>query len=258
MLGLKSSVSHLVTPSGPPPKLIFDQLEPRMLMSADPVVIDLSALHPVQPTNDVVVRLLNDVVTTNNQSTNVERVEAVDANNPANVLSSQVVPTGSNVTVIAGQGSSTITLDLSSVPASATQPQFNIVGGGNLTLGVIENSAQSVGWHLDGGGAGTIDGPVQVGFTGVNHLLGGGADTLYGSATDTSWTVNGAGAGSVGTTQFSGFASLVGAAGQNDVFTVASTGSLQGTIDGGGNGTVAINARRGRNLGSRRRWRRSS
>lgn len=101
MAGLKSSVSHLVTPSGPPPKLIFDQLEPRMLMSADPVVIDLSALHPVQPTNDVVVRLLNQVVTTGNQTTNIERVEAVDANNPANVLSSQVVPTGSNVTVIA-------------------------------------------------------------------------------------------------------------------------------------------------------------
>ena len=91
MAGLKSSVSHLVTPSGPPPKLIFDQLEPRMLMSADPVVIDLSALHPVQPTNDVVVRLLNQVVTTGNQTTNIERVEAVDANNPANVLSSQVV-----------------------------------------------------------------------------------------------------------------------------------------------------------------------
>ena len=104
MAGLKSSVSHLVTPSGPPPKLIFDQLEPRMLMSADPVVIDLSALHPVQPTNDVVVRLLNQVVTTGNQTTNIERVEAVDANNPANVLSSQVVPTGSNVTVIAAGG----------------------------------------------------------------------------------------------------------------------------------------------------------
>jgi hypothetical protein len=113
-------VSDLVTPSGPPPKLIFDQLEPRMLMSADPVVIDLSAL---QPTHDVVVRLLNQVVTTNNQTTNIERVEAVDANNPANVLSSQVIPTGSNVTVLAGQGSNNITLDLSGAPPSTTQPQ---------------------------------------------------------------------------------------------------------------------------------------
>jgi hypothetical protein len=242
MAGLKSSVSHLVTPSGPPPKLIFDQLEPRMLMSADPVVIDLSALHPVQPTNDVVVRLLNDVVTTGNQTTNIERVEAVDANNPANVLSSQVVPTGSNVTVIAAPGNNTITFDLSSLPPAATQPQFNVVGNGNVTLGVIENTGQSAGWHLNGGGAGQIDGQVQIGFTGVDHLIGGGADTLYGSATDTSWTVNGAGAGSVGSTQFGGFASLVGAAGQNDVFNVTSGGSLAGGINAGGNGTVSINA----------------
>src|ERR1700733_15536299 len=75
MAGLKTSFSHLVPPSGPPPKLIFDQLEPRMLMSADPVVIDLSALQPAQPTHDVVVRLLNEVVTTNNPATNIERVE---------------------------------------------------------------------------------------------------------------------------------------------------------------------------------------
>ena len=241
--GLKSSVSHLVSPAGPPPRLIFDQLEPRMLMSADPVVIDLQALQPTQPTHDVVVRLLNEVVTTGNQTTNIESVQTFDASNPATVLSSQIVPTGSNVTVLAGKGNDTITLDLSAAPASTTQPQFNVVGGGgNVSLGVIENASQSVSWHLDGGGAGQVDGPVQVGFTGVNHLLGGGADTLYGSATDTSWTVNGAGSGSVGTTQFSGFANLVGAAGQNDVFNITPTGSLTGSINAGGNGTVAVNA----------------
>src|ERR1700733_12029579 len=94
MAGLKSSVSHLVSPSGPPPRLIFDQLEPRMLMSADPVGIDLSALQPAQPTPDVVGRLLNEVVSTGNQTTNPEPVQTVDANTPAMVLSSQIVPTG--------------------------------------------------------------------------------------------------------------------------------------------------------------------
>jgi len=241
MAGLKSSVSHLVTPSGPAPKLIFDQLEPRMLMSADPVVIDLSALHPTQPTHDVVVRLLNEVVTTGDQTVNIERVQAVDANNPATVLSSQVVPTGSNVTVLAGQGNK-ITLDLSSVPPSTPQPQFSVVGGGGDTLSVIENSTQPVGWHLDGGGAGHIDGAVQVAFTGVDHLVGNGADTLYGSAADTSWSVDGAGSGAVGAIKFDGFGSLAGAAGQNEVFTIASTGSLQGSIDGGGHATIAIAA----------------
>jgi hypothetical protein len=159
------------------------------------------------------------------------------------LLSSQIVPTGSNVTVLAGKGNDTITLDLSAAPPNTTQPQFSVVGGGgDVSLSVTENAAQSVGWHLDGGGAGHIDGSVQVGFTGVDHLLGGGADTLYGSATDTSWTVNGAGSGNVGTTQFSGFANLVGAAGQKDVFNVTAGGSLTGSINAGGNGTLAINA----------------
>src|SRR5258708_2256119 len=243
MAGFKSSVSHVVARSGPAPKLIFDQLEPRMLMSADPVVIDLSALHPAQPTHDVVVRLLNEVVTTGDQTVNIERVQAVDANNPATVLSSQVVPPGSNVTVLTGQGNNKVTLDLSAAPPSTAQPKFSVVGGGgDVTLSVIENSTQPLGWHLDGGGAGHIDGPVQVAFAGVDHLVGHGADTLYGSAADTSWRVDGAGSGAVGATKFDGFGSFAGAAGQNEVFTIASTGSLQGSIDGGGHATIAIAA----------------
>ena len=239
---LKSSVSHLVAPPGPAPKLIFDQLEPRLLLSADPIVIDLSALQPAQPTHDVVVRLMDEVVTTGNQAVNIERVQTVDANNPAMVLSSQVITPGSNVTVLAGQGNDKITIDLSSLPQSAAQPSINVVGGGgDVTLGLIENAGQSAGWHLDDGGAGHIDAGVQIGFTGVDHLLGGGADTLYGSAADTNWTIDGAGSGSVGATKFAGFASLVGPSGQNDVFNVTSSGSLQGSIDGGGQGTLAIN-----------------
>src|SRR5260370_1196168 len=241
MAGLKSSVSHLVTPSGPAPKLIFDQLEPRMLMSADPVVIDLSALHPAQPTHDVVCRLLNEVVTTGDQTVNIERVQAVDANNPATVLSSQVVPPGSNVTVLTGQGNNKVTLDLSAAPPSTAQPKFSVVGGGgDVTLSVIENSTQPLGWHLDRGGAGHIDRPVQVAFPGVDHLVGGGAATLYGSTTDNNWTIDGAGSGEVGAVSFGGFANLVGAANQNNVFTVTSTGSLAGNIDGGGDGTLVL------------------
>src|ERR1700761_5306306 len=114
MSELKSSVSHLVAPSGPPPKLVFDQLEPRMLLSADPVIVDLSSLQPhQQPVHAVVVQLLNDVTTTNNQTVNVERVQVVDASNPTNVLSSQVVNPGSNITVQTGSGNDSVTIDLS-------------------------------------------------------------------------------------------------------------------------------------------------
>src|SRR5258708_21124203 len=76
MAGLKSSVSHLVTPSGPAPKLIFDQLEPRLLMSADPVVIDLSALHPPQTTPDVAVRVFDEILSTPPQTAQIETAPA--------------------------------------------------------------------------------------------------------------------------------------------------------------------------------------
>jgi hypothetical protein len=243
MSELKSSVSHLVAPPGPAPKLIFDQLEPRMLLSADPVVVDLTSLQPHQPTHSVVVQLLNEVSTTGDQTVNIERVQTFDANNPTNVLSSQVVGPGSNITVVTGKGNDKVMIDLSSLPQSANQTNISVVGGGgDVTLSVIEPGGKSANWQLDGNGAGHVDGAIQVSFTGVDHLIGGGTDTLQGSAADTNWTIDGQGSGSVGATKFEGFANLVGAAGLNDVFTVTSTGGLQGPIDGGGKGTLAITA----------------
>src|ERR1700761_7492540 len=188
MSELKSSVSHLIAPPGPAPKLIFDQLEPRMLLSADPVVIDLTSLQPHQSTHAVVVQLLNEVSTTGDQTVNIERVQTVDANNPTNVLSSQVVNPGSNITIKTGSGNDSVTIDLSKLQPAGTQPTINVVGGGgDVTLSVIEQPGQSAGWHLQGNNAGYVDGAVQVAFTGVDHLVGGGTDTLYGSATDTRW-----------------------------------------------------------------------
>jgi hypothetical protein len=219
MSELKSSVSHLIAPPGPAPKLIFDQLEPRMLLSADPVVIDLTSLQPHQSTHSVVVQLLNEVSTTGDQTVNIERVQTVDANNPATVLSSQVVNPGSNITVVTGKGNDKVTIDLSSLPQSANQTNISVVGGGgDVTLSVIEQGGKSANWQLDGNGAGHVDGAIQVSFTGVDHLIGGGADTLQGSAADTSWSVDGQNSGSVGATKFEGFANLVRRAAVVDAF----------------------------------------
>ena len=38
---------------------MMESLEPRLLMSADPVVVDLSALQPAQQNHDVLVRVLD-------------------------------------------------------------------------------------------------------------------------------------------------------------------------------------------------------
>jgi hypothetical protein len=107
-------------------------------MSAGPVVVDLSALLPAQQNHDVLVRVLDQVVTTANQAQHVESVQMVDNTNPNPVLTSQVIPTGSSVKVIAGSGNDHISVDVSALPASAPQTQIDVVSGaGNDTLSII-------------------------------------------------------------------------------------------------------------------------
>lgn len=235
---LKSSISRLVHPPGPPPKLIFDPLEQRLLMSADPVVVDLSAIQPAQQNHDVLVRFLDQVVTTNEQTQHIQRIETVDRNNPNTVLSSQVVAEGSSVRIVGGAGNDRITLDVSSLPDGAAKPQVEVIGaGGNDTLSVIAKPDQAANWRLDGQGGGSIDGAAAVAFSSIENLDGGGEDdTIFGSTLDTNWLVNGAGAGTVGVYSFNGFENLVGAAGNNDTFTVTASGSLKGFLDGGSGG----------------------
>src|SRR6266404_4510168 len=62
----------------------------------------------------------------------------------------------------------------------------------------------------------------------------GPANTLAGSAADTTWTVTAANAGTVGTLSFNGFQLLVGAANNKDTF-ILRGGSVTG-IDGGAGG----------------------
>src|SRR6202012_2878213 len=97
-------------------------------------------------------------------------------------------------------------------------------------------------WHLDGNGSGTVDAATDIAFTGVDHLSGSGADTLYGASGDNNWTIDCAGSGEDGAVKFDGFAHLGGPTGQDNNFTATSTGGLSGNIDGGGDGTLVITA----------------
>ncbi|WP_295849518.1 LEPR-XLL domain-containing protein [Tardiphaga sp.] len=86
MSRFKSSISRLIPPPGAASKLLFDQLEPRLLMSADPLLIDLSTLQPGHHDHDVIVRVLDEVVTIDNQTQHLQRIEAIDRNNPAKIF----------------------------------------------------------------------------------------------------------------------------------------------------------------------------
>ncbi len=84
-------------------KLHFDPLEPRLLMSADVLAIDLGHLQPAQHQHDLLVQMVTDTVQVGNQAQSVQRVQIVDqdANNAVLFLSSttcySLIPCSSNL-----------------------------------------------------------------------------------------------------------------------------------------------------------------
>ena len=194
--GLRSSISRLVRPPGPPPKLIFDQLEARLLMSADPVLVDLSALQPAQQNHDVLVRFLDEVVTIGDQTQHLQRIEAVDRNNPGTVLSSQVIADGSAVKVVGGSGNDHVTLDLSSLGDSRRSQRSMspaVAEAIPCRWSRMRTSTPTGIWT--GRAAEQIDGAAQIEFSNFHHIDGGAEDdTIFGSTIDNNWLINGNGA----------------------------------------------------------------
>lgn len=242
----RSSVSRRSVPAGRVPKLIFDPLEPRLLLNADAQVLALNLnVLPANTPHDVVVQLINETTTTNGQTTTQPQVEIVQASNPNQVLASAALSQISSISIQGTNSADQVTINAASF-AGVSAPAISFAGGGGSETLAISNSGQNgapqaSSWFIDsdanGTNSGHILGPVNVSFSGVNTLQGSGANSLTGSATDNQWTISGSGSGAVGNILFSGFANLAGAADQNNVFTVITTG-VQGTISGGGKGTI--------------------
>ena len=78
-----------------------------------------------------------------------------------------------------------------------------------------------------------LDGSVAEHAIRVTFQGGAGIDLLKGAAVDTDWAVTGHNAGFSGVVTFNDVESLLGASGNNDTFTVTGSGSLSGLLDGG-------------------------
>ena len=248
----RSSVSRRGVPAARVPKLIFDPLEPRLLLNADAQVLalNLNAL-PANTPHDVVVQMINEVANANSQIAAQPQVEIVAASNPNQVLwSSGPLSQNSALKInITGTGNDQVTINAASFAFQNTLSISFAGNGANETLAISNSVDQNnqpqinswfIGQDASGAASGTIEaGTFQVGFSGATALQGAGSDTLYGSTTDTKWTISGSGSGTVSDIAFSGFANLAGATNNNNVFTVATTDLWNGTISGGGKGTIA-------------------
>jgi 6-phosphogluconolactonase (cycloisomerase 2 family) len=240
---LKSSAAKLfMPPGGRRAPLLFDALEPRLLLSATPLAVDLTTQLPAQQDHQVLVRLVDTVQQTQTNAATQQRIEIIDQAS-GTVLASSDANNTSAVAIVGGAGNDQVIIDGASF-AGHTAPAISFDGGGGNNTVQVTGSQDST-WQLGAAGAGAITGATVIDFTNVNHLIAGsGNDTLQGSVTDTNWQVTGAGSGTVSATSFAGFEKLVGAADNHDTFTFQAGGSMAQGIDGGAGGydTLVVDA----------------
>jgi hypothetical protein len=230
-----------VSPSrGGAGRLLFDPLEPRVLLSADVLAVNLATAPAAQHDHDLLVQMVTDTVQTGATAQTVERVQVVDRANNGALLAFGDLTQVHQVSIIGGAANNSVTIDTDSFGAQVL-PSVAFTGGSGMNALVIDHganpSAAPAVWQLSSPNAGQVSGPVNVTFTGVQSLGGGaGMDTLSGPSADTTWNVTGHGSGTVAGTSFTGFEHLTSAANNRDTFIFSPGGAMANGIDGGAGG----------------------
>ncbi len=221
---------------GQPQKLLLEALEPRVLLNADTLVVQLVQLPDQAQGQDIVIRMAEEAVGTGTAAQLVQRVQVVDAADGNRLLAFGDMADIRAIGIAGSDGNDRLRIDAESFGALAL-PRIEFAGGGGLNSLVIDDS-DAHRWQIDGAGGGSVarGGAVVADFTGVTSLDGTGRDTLAGPQADTLWRITGAGAGEVAGTAFAGFAHLAGAANNEDTFSLAVGGAMADGVDGGAGG----------------------
>ena len=248
-------------------KVLFEALEPRLLLSADPFPFTaLSASEYTLKVNGSDLELTDDL----DGDTRVAHQVTSDAT-PISITGSSgadkftidfTTPFTQEVTIDGAGGTDTLTGDDVANNWSITGTDSGTLNGGgfsnieNLTGGSAADDFILAGGTLsgaiDGGGgsdtltgdnvanawvlttanAGTVTG-IGDGFSNIGNLIGGtGSDTLTGEDVANSWSITGTDSGTLNGIGFSDFENLTGGAAEDDF--ILAGGTLSGAIDGGG------------------------
>ncbi len=240
-------------------RLVFDALEPRVLLNADVLAVQLATMPNDTAAHDVLVQMVNQAVQVGTQTQMVQRVQVLDAAHGNAVLAFGDLATIKQISIQGAAGPDHITINADSFGAH-TIPAISVAAGSDTahnTLAIVHGKTTVLlDWQVNGNGSGTVTAettanPLTVSFTGVGKLVGGaGNDVLHGPAPNTTWNVTGTGAGKLTpaatgavATHFSGFERLVGAANNQDHFNIAPAAGMPGGIDGGAGGfdSVTVN-----------------
>ncbi|MCB1998993.1 MAG: LEPR-XLL domain-containing protein, partial [Rhodoferax sp.] len=228
--------------------LILEGLEPRLLLSADPVTTLAGGVLQATLTDGADTVLIEQAGTSANGGVIVRLT--------VNGTLASYGDSSTGVTHVQIQGLSGDDRFKLNSPLGAT---LSIDGGEGLDTFAGADVANA--WTLAGVGAGTINGAV---FSGIENLVGGsaadvftlsaggvlagtmdggaGVDSLVGPDARSAWVLEGApGSGTLNGRAFVGFENLAGGSG-DDVFKIQAGVSLAGLLDGGGGSNAIVGA----------------
>ncbi|MGB3645615.1 MAG: LEPR-XLL domain-containing protein, partial [Mesorhizobium sp.] len=185
-------------------RLVFDPLEPRLLLNAD-LNVNLATDGP-SVDHEILVRLFEEVQAAESGTPAIQRVQIIDQTNGGKVLAFGDLGTINSISIIGGSGNDTLRIDEDSFGGNTLPKVISFYGGDGDDNVVFDSSfdiSSKVAWTLDGDGAGSVRGTrVGVDFHETENLRGSDDN--------------------------------------EDTFTIKAAGSLAGTIDGGfgGNDTI--------------------
>ncbi|MEA2728336.1 MAG: hypothetical protein QOF70_2811, partial [Acetobacteraceae bacterium] len=151
-------------------KLVFEALEPRVLLSADPLSVALGgdAAHPLA--HDVIIQEVTQPATSRDHTT-VQMIQVVEQGPKPQVLASVAAANVSSIHITSGTGDTKLTVDTASFGKTAL-PSITFAGGnGNNTLTVT--GPHETDWDITGANSGAVKGSASIAFTGVSNLTGG-------------------------------------------------------------------------------------
>ncbi|MEM1316299.1 MAG: LEPR-XLL domain-containing protein, partial [Pseudomonadota bacterium] len=177
-------------------RLTLDPLEPRILLNADVLALDMAALSPERRDADLLVRMLEETQQQQDASVVVQRVEVLDRDGGA-LLAFGDLSEISAVSILGGEGDESVIVDAASF-GDALIPELTFDGGGGLDLFGLQGADDMI-WTIDALDSGSA-------MEGLNRFI------------------------------FSDVENLEGAAGNEDSFVVVGDAGLSGLVEGGDGG----------------------
>ena len=99
-------------------RLVFDALEPRVLLNADVLAVQLATLPNDTQAHDVLVNMVDQAVQVGTQTQMVERVQVLDAAHGDAVLAFGDLASIKQVSIQGGSGANSVTIDAGSFGAN--------------------------------------------------------------------------------------------------------------------------------------------